>query len=98
MHRYGHVILSVEPTQTALSLSWEVSHKQIPEAFKAAVYRGVKAQFQSGGRLSKYNTNGLLIRIVDGSSHDTDSNEGSFEIAASFALLSALEPMAGRTT
>ena len=98
MHRYGHVILLIEPTQAALSLSWEVSREQIPEAFKAAVYRGIKAQFQSGARLSNYSTNGLLIRIVDGSSHYTDSNEGSFEIAASLALLSALEPWAGAPT
>jgi hypothetical protein len=61
--------------------------------FKEAVYRGIKAQFQPDARLGAYTTDGLLIRIVDGSSHESDSNEGSFEIAAAFALLTALEPL-----
>ncbi|MGK5003278.1 hypothetical protein [Janthinobacterium sp. LB2P70] len=94
MHRYGHVILSVEPAQTALSFAWEVSPTRIPEEFKAAVYRGIKAQFQPHARFGTYSTEGLLIRIVGGSSHAIDSNEGSFEIAASLALLGALEQLA----
>ncbi|PJC95541.1 hypothetical protein GQ37_026830 [Janthinobacterium sp. BJB1] len=98
MHRYGHVILSVEPAQTALSFTWEVSPTRIPEEFKAAVYRGIEAQFQPHARFGTYSTEGLLIRIVDGSSHAIDSNEGSFEIAASLALLRALDQLAQGST
>lgn len=98
MHRYGHVILTVEPAQTALSFTWEVSPTRIPEEFKAAVYRGIEAQFQPHARFGTYSTKGLLFRIVDGSSHAIDSNEGSFEIAASLALLKALEQLAQGST
>ena len=94
MHRYGHVILSVEQVHTALSFAWEVSPAQIPEEFRAAVCRGICAQFEPHARFGTYSTDGLLIRIVDGSSDSVDSNEGSFEIAASLALLSALEHLA----
>ena len=95
MHRYGHVILSVEPVQSSLLLAWEVSAAQIPDEFKEAVFRGIKAQFLPGARFDSYTADGLRIRIVDGSSHQTDSNEGSFEIASSLALLNALEALLG---
>ncbi|MCC7705141.1 hypothetical protein IGS59_23125 [Janthinobacterium sp. GW460P] len=98
MHRYGHVVLSVEQAQAALSVTWEVSPTRIPEEFKAAVYRGIEAQFQPHARFGTYSTEGLLIRIVDGSSHAIDSNEGSFEIAASLALLRALDQLVQGST
>jgi elongation factor G len=98
MHRYGHVILCVEPVQSSLSLAWEVSAEQIPDEFKDAVFRGINAQFRPGARFDNYTTDGLRIRIVDGSSHQTDSNEGSFEIASSLALLNALEDLVGGPT
>lgn len=94
MHRYGHVILSIEPVQTSLSLSWEVSPELIPEIFKNAAFRGIEAQFRPGAQFEQYTTDGLRIRIVDGSSHQTDSNEASFEIASSLALLNALKTLA----
>ena len=93
LHRYGHIIVSVEATQTAFSISWEVLPGQIPEVFKEAVYRGIKAMFRPGAKFGTYSTDGLLVRIIDGRSHETDSNEGSFEIASALALTAAQDSL-----
>ncbi|WP_395345914.1 hypothetical protein [Variovorax sp. UC122_21] len=89
--RFGHVVLSVEPSsRSGLSFQWEVSPEQIPEMFRDAVRRGVSRMFEPGAKFDQYEPDGILIRVVGGSSHDTDSNEGSFEIAAMKAFVMAL--------
>lgn len=91
--RFGHVVLSVEPSSgSGLSFRWEVSPEQIPEIFRDAVRRGVSRTFEPGAQFAQYEPNGILIRVVGGSSHVTDSNEGSFEIAAMEAFVMALAP------
>lgn len=90
LHRYGHVVLLLEHALTGLSFSWEVSEKQIPAIFKEAIYRGVRCSFWPGEKFENYIPDGLLVRIVDGSSHENDSNEGSFEIASALAISMAL--------
>ncbi|WP_208507538.1 hypothetical protein [Variovorax paradoxus] len=89
--RFGHVVLSVEPSSgSGLSFQWEVSPEQIPEMFRDAVRRGVGRMFEPGAKFDQYEPDGILISVVGGSSHDTDSNEGSFEIAAMKAFVMAL--------
>lgn len=90
-HRYGHVVLSIEASPgAALSFVWEVLPEQIPDMFKDAVYRGVRRSFDAGARFGGYSPDGLLVRVVAGSFHETDSNEGSFEMASMKALANAL--------
>jgi hypothetical protein len=87
------VVLSVEPSSgSGLSFQWEVSPEQIPEMFRDAVRRAVSRMFEPGAKFAQYEPDGILIRVVGGSSHDTDSNEGSFEIAAMEAFVMALAP------
>src|SRR5690349_6443102 len=90
LHRYGHVVLIVESAPAELSFSWEVFAEQIPDMFKDAVYRGVSRSFEPGGLFGSYISHGLRVRVVDGSWHETDSNEGSFEIASALALKDAI--------
>ncbi|MRW92024.1 hypothetical protein GJ699_18685 [Duganella sp. FT80W] len=90
LHRYGQVVLIVESAPAELSFSWEVTARQIPELFKDAVYRGVSRSFEPGAMFGSYVSDGLRVRIIDGSYHEQDSNEGSFEIAATLALKDAL--------
>jgi hypothetical protein len=92
--RFGHVVLSVEPSsESGLSFQWEVSPEHIPQMFRDAVRRGVSRMFEPGAKFAQYEPDGILIRVVGGSSHGTDSNEGSFEIAAMEAFVMALAPL-----
>ena len=94
LHRYGHVILSVEASSGAdLSFAWEVLPEQIPDMFKDAVYRGVRRLFEADAQLDGYSPDGLLVRVVAGSFHQTDSNEGSFEMASMQAFEKALRSL-----
>lgn len=91
LHRYGHVVLSVEASSGAeLSFAWEVLPEQIPDMFKDAVYRGVRRSFEADATFDGYSPEGLLVRVVDGSFHQSDSNEGSFEMASMQAFAKAL--------
>ncbi|MGJ7501327.1 hypothetical protein ACSFA3_24235 [Variovorax sp. RHLX14] len=91
LHRYGHVVLSVEASSGAnLSFNWEVLPEQIPDMFKDAVYRGVRRSFEADAQFDGYSPDGLLVRVVAGSFHQTDSNEGSFEMASMQAFSKAL--------
>ena len=88
MHRYGHVILSIEPAATpGMSLAWEVTPAQIPDLFKAAVVQGVR---RAALPLEQC-LGGVLVRISGGSFHETDSNEQSFEMSAFQAMQDALK-------
>lgn len=89
--RFGHVSLSVEPSsEDGLSFRWDVVPEQIPEMFREAVYKGVTRSFEPGAQFGEYAPDGLLVRVIGGSFHETDSNEGSFEIASMQAFAHAL--------
>jgi elongation factor G len=91
LHRYGHVVLSVETSpSTALLFDWQVLPVQIPDVFREAIFRGVRRSFKDGAQFDGVSSDGLLVRVVGGSFHETDSNEGSFEIAAMQAFSKAL--------
>lgn len=95
--RFGHVVLSVEPSfGSGLSFQWEVSQEQIPEMFRGSIQMGVSRTFEPGARFAQYEPDGILIRVVGGSCHETDSNEGSFEIAAMEAFVMALAPLSDK--
>lgn len=89
--RFGHVVLTVEHSfDHGLSFRWEVSQEQIPEMFRRAVCRGVSRVFEPGAKFGQYQPDGILVRVVGGTSHETDSNEGSFEVAAMQAFVMAV--------
>lgn len=90
IHRYAEVMLSIENSLGDLAFSWQVSQEQIPDIFKASVYNAVKRCFEVNGSLDGFASSGLLVRILDGEFHETDSNEGSFMIATFMAISNAL--------
>jgi hypothetical protein len=54
------------------------------------VTRGIVRLFEPGAKLAEYSSNSLAVRVIGGTSHQTDSNEMSFELAASAALINAI--------
>ena len=91
-NRFGHVALTVEPSEAqTLWWSWDVPEDQIPRQFEAAVRRGILSLFEPEAKFAGRSLDGLRIRVTRGSYHETDSNEGSYEIAATMAFLEVVE-------
>jgi elongation factor G len=93
--RFGHVILVVEPTEgPTIELSWQVPEASIPEEFRPSVLQGITGLFKPGGKYASFEPKGLLVRVVGGTYHPTDSNELSYTLAASAAFINAVNACA----
>ena len=100
--QYGHVILKVYPNERGSGLTTEnkVVGGAIPREFINACLAGIKEAMISG-IIAGYQVVDVHVDLLDGSSHDVDSNEQSFKMAAIFAMKNAfreanckmLEPM-----
>jgi elongation factor G len=88
---YGVVVLEVAPGEPGSGFHFEKAFKgaPIPPEFVPAVRHGCEEAAQSG-ELGGYPVVDLRVRLVDGQSHDVDSSERSFKIAASMAMREAL--------
>jgi elongation factor G len=88
---YGVVVLEVAPAEPGAGFSFEKAFKGavIPPEFIPAVRQGCEEASQSG-ELGGYPVVDIQVRLVDGQSHDVDSSERSFKIAASMAMREAL--------
>ncbi len=90
--QYGHVVLEIEPNGRGLGIEYEneVGQGAIPREFWKAIEQGVREALQSGV-LASFPVVDVRVRLVDGSSHDVDSSELAFKIAASMGVKEALE-------
>jgi len=90
--RFAHVILIVESTfGSRIEFSWAAPQSSIPPEFRGSVERGVQRLFKDDARFTGFSPVGLLVRVVGGTFHPTDSNEISFELAASAAFIDAVD-------
>ena len=90
--QYGHVKIEMEPLPRGggIVIERELRGGAIPAEFLSAVEQGLREACEIGV-LAGYEMCDLAIRIVDGSSHDVDSSEMAFKIAASMAFRAAAE-------
>jgi elongation factor G len=88
---YGVVVLEVEPGEPGSGFSFESAVKggAVPREFVPAVRQGCEEATQSG-MLAGFPVVDLKVRLVDGQTHDVDSSERSFKIAASIGAKEAL--------
>jgi elongation factor G len=88
---YGVVWLEVAPGPRGSGFVFENAVKggAIPKEFVKPVAQGAEEAAQSGA-LAGYPVLDLHVRLVDGQTHDVDSSERSFKIAASIAMKEAL--------
>jgi elongation factor G len=88
---YGVVVLEVAPGEPGSGFHFEKAFKgeAIPPQFVPAVRHGCEEASQSG-ELGGYPVVDLRVRLVDGQTHEVDSSERSFKIAASMAMREAL--------
>jgi elongation factor G len=89
--QYGHVWLKVEPNQTGKGFEFvdAVKGGSVPREFIPAVEKGLKESLPSGV-LAGFPVVDVKVTLFDGSSHDVDSNENAFRVAASMAFKEGL--------
>ena len=90
--QYGHVVVKVAPNERGKGLSIEnkIAGGVIPKEYIGAVRKGIE-ESMSNGVVGGYPVIDLMVQIVDGSSHDVDSSEMAFKLAAIFAMKDGLK-------
>ncbi|WP_009963540.1 elongation factor G [Verrucomicrobium spinosum] len=90
--QYGHVILKVFPSERGKGITVEnkVVGGTIPKEYINACKSGVNEAMHNG-IIAGYEVVDIHVDILDGSSHEVDSNENAFKMAAIFAVKDALK-------
>ena len=88
--QYGHVKLRVVPGQPGDGFVFEngIFGGAVPREFIGAIEDGVREAITTGV-LAGYAIENVAVTLYDGSSHDVDSSEMAFKIAASMAFRAA---------
>jgi len=88
---FGVVQLEVEPGEPGSGFTFETAVKggSVPKEFFKPVEQGCFEASQSG-ELAGYPVVDVKVRLVDGQTHEVDSSERSFKIAASIGMREAL--------
>ncbi|MDK1019318.1 MAG: elongation factor G [Actinomycetota bacterium] len=87
---YGHVVIDLEPLEPGSGFVFEDAVKggKVPREYIPAVEKGMREALESG-ILAGYPLVDIRARLIDGSSHNVDSNEMAFRIAGSMAIKEA---------
>ncbi len=90
--QYGHVVFSLEPLERGSGVQFEnkIVRGSVPSEFHRAVEQGVREAAESGV-MAGYPVTDIKITFYDGSSHEVDSSEIAFKMAAIFAFREGIE-------
>ena len=85
--QYGHVWLKMEPSEAGKGFEFVDAIKggTVPREFIPAVEKGLRETLPNGV-LAGFPVADVKVTLFDGSSHDVDSNENAFKMAASMAF------------
>jgi elongation factor G len=85
--QYGHVWLKMEPQPAGKGYEFvdAVKGGSVPREFIPAVEKGLRETLPNGV-LAGFPVVDVKVTLFDGSSHDVDSNENAFKMAASMAF------------
>ncbi len=85
--QYGHVWIKMEPNETGKGFEFvdAVKGGTVPREFIPAVEKGLLETLPNGV-LAGFPVVDVKVTLFDGSSHDVDSNENAFKMAASMAF------------
>jgi len=89
--QYGHVWIKLEPNETGKGFEFidAVKGGSVPREFIPAVEKGLRETLPNGV-LAGFPVVDVKVTLFDGSSHDVDSNENAFKMAASMAFKDAM--------
>jgi len=85
--QYGHVWIKIEPQEPGKGFEFvdAVKGGNVPREFIPAVNKGLLETLPNGV-LAGFPVVDVKVTLFDGSSHDVDSNENAFKMAASMAF------------
>ncbi len=85
--QYGHVMIRMEPADNGTSFKFEnrLKGNNIPREFIPSIEKGLR-NAMSNGVIAGYPMTRIKAILLDGSHHDIDSTDLSFEVAASMAM------------
>jgi elongation factor G len=85
--QFGHVWIKMEPNEAGKGFEFIVAIKggSVPREFIPAVEKGLRETLPNGV-LAGFPVVDVKCTLFDGSSHDVDSNENAFKMAASMAF------------
>ncbi len=88
--QYGHVVLTVEPVASGEGFRFEnrTVGGVIPREFISSVEAGIR-EAMARGILAGYPVVDVAVSLLDGSSHEVDSSDLAFKIAASMGFQEA---------
>jgi elongation factor G len=89
--KYGHVVIDVEPGEPGSGYVFvdKIKGGAIPREFIKPCKEGIEIGLQNGVKAG-YPVSDLIVTLIDGSYHDVDSDEISFQLAAKYAIKDAL--------
>ena len=91
--QYGHVVVEMEPQEMpgqGVTFEDKIKSGAIPREFIPSVKAGIMGAAKSGV-LSGYPVTDIKITLIDGSFHEVDSSEMSFQMAAAIAFTDGLK-------
>jgi elongation factor G len=90
--QYGHVVLTLDPGAKGSGYEFvdKIVGGSIPREFMRAVDQGIRETLETGV-YAGYPMVDVRATVFDGSSHEVDSSEMAFKIAASMAVKNAVE-------
>ena len=88
--QYGHVVLTIEPTErgSGVTIENKVVGGTIPKEYIKPIESGIR-EAAATGVLAGSPVIDFIIKIIDGSYHPVDSSEMAFKIAGSMAFKDA---------
>ncbi len=88
---YGHAVIEIEPNEPGAGYLFEdkTVGGVVPKEFIGAIDKGIQ-EATKNGILGGYEVVDIKVTLVDGSSHDVDSNEMAFKVAGSMAFKDAM--------
>ena len=88
---YGHAVIEIEPNEPGAGYVFEdrTVGGVVPKEFIGAIDKGIQEACKNG-ILGGFEVVDFKVYLVDGSSHDVDSNEMAFKVAGSMAFKEAM--------
>ena len=90
--QFAHVVMNLEPLDDGRGVIFEeeIRGGAIPREFISAVEKGIYSAAESGV-LAGYPVTDVKVTLVDGSSHEVDSSDLAFKMAASMAFRQGIQ-------
>ena len=89
--KFADIVFRLEPAEegkTGLEFVSEIKGGNVPKEFIPSIEKGFKAAMKNGP-LAGYEVDAMRVTLLDGSYHDVDSDQLSFELAAKLGFKAA---------